>query len=99
MNINKKIIKVALITMLIALLIGGDVLFLSQGIAEAIYEDLEAQQIETSNKNVTLDSYFKEGEEKVHSKKSNISEGETLVVNIAVENNRSIKFGCPKNRK
>lgn len=99
MNINKKIIKVALITMLIALLIGGDVLFLSQGISEAIDDNLEAQQITTNNRNVTLDSYFKEGEEKVHSKKSNISEGETLVVNIAVENNRSIKFGCPKNRK
>lgn len=99
MNINKKLIKVALITMIIALLIGGDVLFLSQGIAEAIDDNLEAQQITTSNKNVTLDSYFKDGEEKVHSKKSNISEGETLIVNIAVENNRSIKFGCPKNRK
>ena len=62
MNINKKIIKAALITMLITVLIGGDVLFLSQGIAEAIDDNLEAQQITTSN-------------------------------------NRSIKFGCPKNRK
>ena len=91
MNINKKIIKAALITMLITVLIGGDVLFLSQGIAEAIDDNLEAQQITTSNRNVTLDSYFKEGDEKVHSKKSNISDGETLVVNIAVNDSRSIK--------
>ena len=88
---KQKIFKTIVVLGLIALLIGGDILFLSQGIVEAMYEDLETQETVTNIKNVIFDSYFKEGENKVHSKKSNISEGETLVLNIAVNDSRSIK--------
>ena len=90
MNIHKKIIKIALITILITLLIGGDVLFMGQGIVKAIYEELETQQTATNNKNVTFNSYFRANDENVHSKMAKISEGETLMLNIAVNNSRNI---------
>lgn len=95
---KQKIFKTIAVLGIITLLIGGDILFLGQGIAQAMYEDLEVQETVTNSRNVIFDSYFKEGEEKVHSKKSNISDGETLVVNIAVNDSRSIKSSCNKNR-
>ena len=96
---KQKIFKTIVVLGIIALLIGGDVLLLSQGIVQAMYEDLEAQETVTNSKNVIFDSYFKEGDERVHSKKSNISNGETLVVNIAVNDSRSIKSSYNKHRK
>ena len=89
---RQKILKGILLFALILLLIGGDIMFLGQGIAEAMYEDLEEQETVTNNKNVTFDCYFQEEERKVHNKKSNISNGEILTINIAVNNSRSIVF-------
>ena len=91
MSVNKLMKLLTIITIIVAI-IGGDVLFLGHGIVEAMYEELEAQSIVTNNENVTFDSYFKDGEENVHSKRANISNGETLIVNIAVNNSRSIKM-------
>ena len=99
MDIHNKLIKTLMIIAIVVATIGGDILFLSQGIAEAMYENLEEQSTVTNNSNVTFDTYFKEGEEKVHSKKANISAGETLVINIAVNNSRSIISRSLKIRK
>ena len=91
MYFNKKVIRFLIIISLIFLLIGGNIFLLSRGIAKAMYEDLEAQSIETNEKNVTFNSYFKVDGEEVHSKKAKISDGETLLINIVVNDSRSIK--------
>lgn len=51
----------------------------------AAYEELESQKIETNVKNVQFDAYFMNGNQKIHSKESDIYNKETLVLNVNVK--------------
>lgn len=83
---KKNILKIVLISMLIATLIEPNFLWIGANIANAEYEELEAQGTATNSKNVEFDSYFKQGESSTHVKELKTSEKETLVFNINVKN-------------
>ncbi len=83
---KSKLFKVWISIILLITLAGLDFIFLGNQIILALYEGLEEQKTATNVRNVIFDAYFKEGEAKKHSKQATISQGENLMIDIAVEN-------------
>lgn len=83
---EKKISKILLIILIIATLIIGEFIFVGYNFVQALYEGLEQQSTSIANSNVSFDAYFKNEEEKSHSKKIKISEGDNLYINLYIDN-------------
>lgn len=80
-----KIFKSFLVIILIFTLTGLDLIFLGNQAILALYEGLEEQSSATNIENIEFDAYFKEGENKIHSKQSSINQGENLILDLAVK--------------
>ena len=78
-NVGKKLVAILAILAMTM----GNILLLGQEVYAA-YEELESQGVGTNRKEVSFDSYYKEGETKVHAATLSIGEQETLYVNIQV---------------
>ena len=88
-----KILKVLTVISLIIVMTSANVILLGYNIAIAVSEQLEAQNIDTSNTNVQFDAYFKVNETKVHSKQAKIGENLKVYLNINVLNNGTLNNG------
>ena len=88
-----KILKVLTVISLIIVMTSANVILLGYNIAIAVSEQLEAQNIDTSNTNVQFDAYFKVNETKVHSKQAKIGEDLKVYLNINVLNNGTLNNG------
>lgn len=78
----KKAIRKITIFILIILLLSAHIVILGETIANA----LEMHNEDTNIKNVKYDAYLKTGEGKKYEKEANITERETLVLNVKVNN-------------
>ena len=81
---NKKL-EFLLVSVIVIFLLMTDFITLGQGIALAIYEELENQNVTTNVRNVGFDAYFMLDGQKVHSKENSIDLEETLILNISVK--------------
>ena len=81
---KSKILKTLFSILLILILTMTKFVFLGYEVWAA-YEELESQKIETNVKNVQFDAYFMNGNQKIHSKESDIYNKETLVLNVNVK--------------
>lgn len=82
---NQTLKKLLALVILITLVM-FQIVYAMVGVVEAVYEELEAQGIETNNENISFDAFLKDGENTIHSKQANIQTGETLNVRINVSN-------------
>ena len=87
---KEKILKIGITIVLIATLVMTNFIWVGYGIVIAMYEELEAQNITTNVKNVDFDAYFLNDGSKTHSKQGNISEEQTLILNINVKEKGSL---------
>lgn len=83
---EKRISKIMLIILIIVALIMGEFIFVGYNFVQALYEGLEQQETSIVNSNVSFDAYFKSGEDKVHSKQIRISNGDSLYINLYINN-------------
>lgn len=83
---GKKFLKIMLIMLIIVVLIMGEFIFVGYNFVQALYEDLEQQETSIANSNVIFDAYFKSGENKTHRKQIKISEGDSLYINLYINN-------------
>lgn len=93
-----KTFKKILAMLLIIVLTSFQFVYVGSGVALAVYEELEQQSQDTTNKNVNFDAFLEEDSSKVHSKQSSIETGEVIKVQIGIKNggilnNGKIKIG------
>ena len=84
-----KILKIFLTILLVCTLTMTNFIFLGYEVFAA-YEELESQNIRTNVRDVEFDAYFMNGDQKVHSKESDVDNKETLVLNVNVKDKGSL---------
>lgn len=87
---KEKILKIGITMVLIATLVMTNFIWVGYGVVIAMYEELEAQNTTTNVKNVDFDVYFLNDGSKSHSKQGNISEEQTLILDIYVKEKGSL---------
>lgn len=83
---EKRISKITVVLLIIVALIMGEFIFVGYNFVQALYEELEQQNTLIANSNVSFDAYFKNQEEKIHSKQIKISDGDRLYINLYINN-------------
>lgn len=83
--------KVIAVILILTLTIANVILLATEVYAE--YEALEEQGIATNNKNVKFDSYFKNGENKVHSISKDVNDNEFMLYFYISSENGYLKDG------
>lgn len=73
------------VIILIISLLMADFIILGQGIAFAIYDQLETQDEVTNVKNVEFDAYFLNNGQKVHQKECNLDLEDILILKVSVK--------------
>ena len=86
---KNKILKIFVTILLIMTLTMTNFVFLGYEVLAA-YEELESQNIVTNVRNVEFDAYFVNGEQRAHSKESDLDNKETLVLNVNVKDKGSL---------
>ncbi len=82
---KKKVLKLVTVILLIAVLMSFNIVPLGYNVAVALANELDAQSNSANIANVKFDAYFKVDGRNVHTKQSNISDGENnLYINIQV---------------
>lgn len=90
---KKNVLKKVLTMLLLITLTFFQFLYVGTGIVMGIYEELEQQTQDTSNKNVSFDAFLENGTSKVYSKEASIQTGEKINVQITIKNGGVLNDG------
>lgn len=84
---KEKVLKGIIVIGTLITLVMSNLIFVGTNIVYALYEELEAQGVNTNNKNIQFDAYFKdEAGNKIHSITRNIKDNGVLYINLTVKN-------------
>lgn len=82
---REKLLKTILISILILILTITDFVVLGQSVVIALTNEIEMQGFATNISNVEFNAYFKNEDEKVYSKQSLVTQGDSLFLGIMVK--------------